>query len=283
MKQNRIKQNCFPDWFCCCICHYAASVVFVVVVIIIIIIIILIVVVIIFVVVVVGILLLLLLIITIVISIVIINIIIKVILNNPPLWSRRPNHRVRSTKVPPSQSCKRRCVACQHSPDDQTLRLQAGPGEDDVIHLPSVLDRVGCERQGERRRRLLPLLLCFLFAILTLMRLSDASEKLDSFMKREFLLKPPESCSVDTFGFQTCGMAAVVVVDGGGGGGGVVVVVMLLPLLYEEKRVVGESMIVLILSDRLAGLVVQGVHLESGRSGVRILLATGFFRLESYQ
>ena len=43
---------------------------------------------------------------------------------------------------------KRRCVACQHSPDDQTLRLQAGAGEDDVIHLPSGLDRVDCEEEG---------------------------------------------------------------------------------------------------------------------------------------
>ena len=47
-----------------------------------------------------------------------------------------------STKMPPSQSYKRRCVACQHSPDDQTLRLQAGAEEDDVIHLPSGPDRV---------------------------------------------------------------------------------------------------------------------------------------------
>ena len=40
-------------------------------------------------------------------------------------------------------------MACQHSPDDQTLRLQAGAGEDDVTHLPSGLDRVDCERQEE--------------------------------------------------------------------------------------------------------------------------------------
>ena len=40
-------------------------------------------------------------------------------------------------------------MACQHFPDDQTLRLQAGAGEDDVIHLPSGLDRVDCERQQE--------------------------------------------------------------------------------------------------------------------------------------
>ena len=57
--------------------------------------------------------------------------------------------RARSTKMPPSQSYKRRYVACQHFPDDQTLQLQAGAGEDDVIHLPSGLDRVVCERQGE--------------------------------------------------------------------------------------------------------------------------------------
>ena len=40
-------------------------------------------------------------------------------------------------------------MACQHFPDDQTLRLQAGAGEDDFIHLPSSPDRVACERQEE--------------------------------------------------------------------------------------------------------------------------------------
>ena len=54
-----------------------------------------------------------------------------------------------STKMPPLQSYKRRRVACQHFPDDQTLRLQTGAGEDDIIHLPSGLDRVDCERQEE--------------------------------------------------------------------------------------------------------------------------------------
>ena len=47
------------------------------------------------------------------------------------------------------QSYKRRRVACQHSPDDQTLRLQAGAGEDDVIHVPSGLDHVDCKRHEE--------------------------------------------------------------------------------------------------------------------------------------
>ena len=70
-------------------------------------------------------------------------------LTNLPLWSRRTNHRACSAKMPPLQSYKRRRVACQHFPDDQTLRLQAGAGEDDVIHLPSGLDRVDCERQEE--------------------------------------------------------------------------------------------------------------------------------------
>ena len=50
--------------------------------------------------------------------------------------------------MPPSQSYKR-CVACQHFPEDETLRLQAGAGEDDFIHLPSGLDRVDCENQEE--------------------------------------------------------------------------------------------------------------------------------------
>ena len=71
------------------------------------------------------------------------------ILTNLPLWSRRPNHRARSTKMPHSQSYKRRRVACQHFPDDQTLWLLAGAGEDDVIRLPSGLDRVVYERQEE--------------------------------------------------------------------------------------------------------------------------------------
>ena len=48
--------------------------------------------------------------------------------------------------MPPSQSYGRRCVACQYFPDDQTLRLRAGAGED-VIHLPSGLNRVACQRQ----------------------------------------------------------------------------------------------------------------------------------------
>ena len=51
--------------------------------------------------------------------------------------------------MPPSQSYKRRRVACQHFPDDQTLRLQTGAGEDDIIHLPSGLDHADCERQEE--------------------------------------------------------------------------------------------------------------------------------------
>ena len=51
--------------------------------------------------------------------------------------------------MPPLQSYKRRRVACHHFPDDQTRRLQTGAGEDDIIHLPSGLDRVDCERQEE--------------------------------------------------------------------------------------------------------------------------------------
>ena len=54
--------------------------------------------------------------------------------------------------MPPLRSHKRRRVACQHFPDDQTLRLQAGAGEDDVIHLPNGLDRVDCERQEEEKK-----------------------------------------------------------------------------------------------------------------------------------
>ena len=70
-------------------------------------------------------------------------------LTNLPLWSRRTNYRASSTKMPPSQSYKRRRVARQHFPDDQTLRLQTGAGEDAVTHLPSGLDRVDCECQEE--------------------------------------------------------------------------------------------------------------------------------------
>ena len=51
--------------------------------------------------------------------------------------------------MPPSHNYKRRYVVCQHSPDDQTLQLQAGAGEDDAIHLPSGLNRVDCLRQEE--------------------------------------------------------------------------------------------------------------------------------------
>ena len=40
-------------------------------------------------------------------------------------------------------------MACQHSPDDQTPRLQAGAGEDNVTDLLSSLDRVDCERHKE--------------------------------------------------------------------------------------------------------------------------------------
>ena len=40
-------------------------------------------------------------------------------------------------------------MACQRFPDDQTLRLQTGAGEDDIIHLPSGLHRVDSERQEE--------------------------------------------------------------------------------------------------------------------------------------
>ena len=49
----------------------------------------------------------------------------------------------------PSQSYSRRHVACQHSPDDQTLPLQTGAGEDDFIYLPSGPDGVACEPQEE--------------------------------------------------------------------------------------------------------------------------------------
>ena len=45
-------------------------------------------------------------------------------------------------------------MAYQHSPEDQTLRLQAEAGEDDVIHLPSGLERVHCERQEEEEAHL---------------------------------------------------------------------------------------------------------------------------------
>ena len=39
-------------------------------------------------------------------------------------------------------------MACQHSPEDQTLQLQ-GAGQDDFIHLLSGPDRVAYERQEE--------------------------------------------------------------------------------------------------------------------------------------
>ena len=69
--------------------------------------------------------------------------------DRPNFSSMQKDRGACSTKMPPLRSHKRRRVACQHFPDDQTLRLQAGAGEDDVIHLPSGLDRVDCERQEE--------------------------------------------------------------------------------------------------------------------------------------
>ena len=47
--------------------------------------------------------------------------------------------------MPPSQSYKRRCVACQHSSDDQTLQVE----EDNFIYLQCGPDRVACEYQEE--------------------------------------------------------------------------------------------------------------------------------------
>ena len=40
-------------------------------------------------------------------------------------------------------------MACQHSPDDKTLRLQGRAEEDDFNHLPSGPGRVACERQED--------------------------------------------------------------------------------------------------------------------------------------
>ena len=44
-------------------------------------------------------------------------------------------------------------MACQHFPDDQTLRLQTGAGENNIIHLPSGLDRVDCKCQEEDKKK----------------------------------------------------------------------------------------------------------------------------------
>ena len=44
-------------------------------------------------------------------------------------------------------------MACQHFPDDQTLWLQTGAGEGNIIHLPSGLDHVDCERQEEEKAK----------------------------------------------------------------------------------------------------------------------------------
>ena len=44
-------------------------------------------------------------------------------------------------------------MACQHSPDDQTLQLQAEDGEDDFIHLLSGPDRVACEHQDDEQQQ----------------------------------------------------------------------------------------------------------------------------------
>ena len=44
-------------------------------------------------------------------------------------------------------SYKRRCVACQHSLEDQTLHLQTRLGEYSFINLPSSPYHVACEHQ----------------------------------------------------------------------------------------------------------------------------------------
>ena len=51
--------------------------------------------------------------------------------------------------MPPSQRFKR-CVACQHFLDAQTLRLQAGAGEDDVIDLPSSLELANAKKKKKQ-------------------------------------------------------------------------------------------------------------------------------------
>ena len=55
----------------------------------------------------------------------------------------------KQSTILPSQSYKKRCVACQYSLDVQTLWLQAGAGEGSFIHLLSGPDCVACKRQEE--------------------------------------------------------------------------------------------------------------------------------------
>ena len=59
--------------------------------------------------------------------------------------------RTCSTKMPSSQSYKRRCVACQHSLDNQTLPMQARAGEENFIHILRNPDCVTCKHQEEER------------------------------------------------------------------------------------------------------------------------------------
>ena len=89
--------------------------------------------------------------------------------------NRLNSHMQRKLKLAPSPICLcgqedqttvhvlQRCPLHKDTrdvwPDDQTLRLQAGVGEDDIIHLPRGPDRVACERQEEEEEEAAELLL----------------------------------------------------------------------------------------------------------------------------
>ena len=58
-----------------------------------------------------------------------------------------------STKKTPAQSHQSRCVACQHFLDDQTLRLQAGAGEDRYIyHLADLMAEPANSKKKKRKK-----------------------------------------------------------------------------------------------------------------------------------
>ena len=59
--------------------------------------------------------------------------------------------------TPLSKSYKRRCVACQHTLNDQTLQMKARAGEEDSVYLLSSPDGVACECQEEESIGMLPL------------------------------------------------------------------------------------------------------------------------------
>ena len=68
-------------------------------------------------------------------------------------------------------------MACQHSPDDQTLQLPAGAGQDNFIYLLSGPDYVACECQEEEEERQREVgFVCWLVGCLTSQQQASVSQ-----------------------------------------------------------------------------------------------------------